>query len=185
MTFLYADWIPSPEGGFEPDLPANDGYGLYGSPGRDSGWALFSVSLTDDATVDNHICPGAELEALLYSGMAYPPALALSRDDLERHFKRENPPRQEFEAYYCKRLYHYLSKQDTCGYLLAQASHDELGYLTKGGFYWLVGYLADRKMVKWVSGDYHVYTNDAAHFDIPRHRLVPLSWKPIDQDEFA
>ena len=115
-----------------------------------------------------------DLERLLYSGQAYPPALALALDVCEH-------TDLEYRAL-CDRLRDELTKrldaQATDGFRLLRAVVDESGYMTRGEYYWVLGYFGTK--VFWVSyGDYQIYPNPCSDFgleeaDLPN--MLPDPW---------
>lgn len=123
--------------------------------------------------------PGVEpvpdrLARLLYSGQTYPPALALAIDvcddtDLDYLSLCER---------LCNELTKRLDAQATDGFRLLCAVVEEVGFMARGEYYWVLGYFGAK--VFWVSyGDYQIYPDDCSDFgleeaDLPK--MFPNPW---------
>lgn len=167
MRYCFANWVDSPEGGQEPLLPENHGFLLLADFGPNTPWAIFDVRFVEDEPV----AVGLErvpddLGILLDSARAYSPAMAIARDDMTRHWQGRSPSRSEFAASLAEALRQQLRAQPESRYRLARAVVDELGYLAKGEYAWIVGYDSVSHEVSWVSSDFHVYKNPAGDFDL-------------------
>lgn len=172
MTF-YCSAIRTVDEATEPALPEDVGY-LIVVYGRD--YAIFE---TDYLGVDlpHGVHPVPEgLGRLLASATGYPPARALAMEDCEGQ-------ELDYEAA-CKRLFDSLflrsRSQAEDGFRFLRATGDQVGYLNRGQFYWVLGYHCDH--VYWVSSDYQVYTDHCSDFgleegDLPS--LFPLSWRRV------
>jgi hypothetical protein len=68
-------------------------------------------------------------------------------------------------------LYRSLQMQATDRYLLAEATREEIGYLTPGEFCWVLKYYPESQAVSWVSDDYNTYTNPVSDFRLDRKAL--------------
>lgn len=174
LKYWFANWVDSPEGGKEPLLPANDGFLYLSDFGPSARWGLFRVWLADDepATQGLEAVPD-DLAVLLDSGMAYPPALA-SREDMKRRWHGGNPSRKEFALSLVDALTQRLRAQPHAPYRLAQAVVDELGYLSRGQYVWVLSYDPGPSTVSWVSSDYFIYKNPADDFDLHEAALATL-----------
>ncbi len=64
--------------------------------------------------------------------------------------------------------------QATDRYLLAEATREEIGYLTPGEFCWVLKYYPESRTVSWVSDDYSLYTNPVSDFNLDRKALRRL-----------
>jgi len=60
-------------------------------------------------------------------------------------------------------------------YRLAEGAVEDLGYLSKGEFCWVLEYKPASKSVRWVSNDYFVYENAASDFNLTQQQLDMLS----------
>ena len=149
----------------KPDLPEGTSYLLL-ADGRATTWNLYDYSL-DEANEDwrpEHPA-GSVLSALISSGMRYPPALALARDEMSRRFRTHEPSVEEFEDAMVESLSRHLSDQFDAGYMLVQARVEEIGYLHVPEWQWVLGLSTkDPSMVRWVSDDYFVYCNPISNF---------------------
>lgn len=105
------------------------------------------------------------------SGEVYPPALALARAELSNCPAGRFATPEAFMQYYGDALRRHLRQQPHAGFVLAEAVRDEVGYLARGRFYWILGVQSAAQVVQWVSDDYFVYENPAADFDLHRLRL--------------
>ena len=59
-----------------------------------------------------------------------------------------------------------------------RAAGEQLGYLTRGRYYWVLGYR--NESVKWVSSDYQIYTDHCSEFGLTAEelpRLFPTRWR--------
>jgi hypothetical protein len=155
----------------EPTLPEGFGYLIvvYGSD-----YAIFESDwLGDDLPEGVYPLPEG-LRRLLSSATGYPPARALAMESCER---RDLP----YDAM-CRRLFDSLllrsRSQAEDGFRFLRASGDQVGYMNRGQFYWVLGYLCD--YVYWVSSDYQIYPDHCSAFgleedDLPR--LFPRNWQ--------
>ena len=176
MRYCFANWVDSPEGGKEPLLPENHGFILLADFGPNTPWAVFRVSFVEDkpAAAGLEGVPH-DLQVLLDSAKAYPPAMAIARDDMTRRWRGKSPSRSEFAASFAESLRRRLRAQPDCRYRLAEASADEAGYLTRGECAWILRYDADSHEVSWVSSDFHIYKNAAGDFNLNDDELAALT----------
>ena len=115
-----------------------------------------------------------ELNRLLASGEAYPPARALAMEYCEN---------SELDYYsLCERLKDLLLErcagQFSDGFRFLQATGDHVGYMNRSQFYWVLGYLGER--VYWVSSDYQIYCSPCSNFGLVPSELAglfPNSWR--------
>jgi hypothetical protein len=151
--------------GYAPDIPKETSFLMLAEPGRASKgaeFALFRCDLPDDYEKSKGITDVSdELVELLHSAEDYPPALALTRKDLESD---ESRSAMEFSRKLAERLAFYLQEQAHSPFFMAKAKKTELGYKHAGGYYWIVGY--KDKLVLWVSRDYMVYRAPLDDFDV-------------------
>lgn len=174
MPYCYMELVTVRTGGRCPDFPASVGFLLLADPGRSAAWALYEYTPPSDLESWKPTEPlGQQLEALIDSAKSYPPALALARDEMTSAFCDRQPSRNEFQQAYAESLASNLGSQPNAGFILARATRDEPGYLDAGSWYWLLG-LTGSDSVRWVSTDFHVYTNALADFDLTGGRLEKL-----------
>ncbi len=148
--------------GYVPDIPEETSCLMLAEPGRASKFALFRCDLPEDYEKSKGISEVSdELVELLHSAEDYPPALALTRKDLESD---ESASHIEFSKKLVDRLTFYLQEQAHSPFFLAKAKKTELGYKHAGGYYWIVGY--KDKSLLWVSRDYIVYRAPLDDFDV-------------------
>ncbi len=175
MRYCFVNWVDSPEGGREPLLPEHDGFLLLADAGRDAPWAIFEVSFVDDdpSEVGLEEVPD-DLCTLLDSAKAYSPAMAIAGEDMARRWKGKTPSRAEFAASYMESLRRVLRAQPESPYRLAEAIVDELGYLRKGEYAWILAYNSVTYRVSWVSSDFQIYQNPVSDFDLDDDALAAL-----------
>jgi len=180
--YYFADYVgsPDPEGGREPRMPDEAAYLQLLEPGRDAAWGIFAVDFSEDAeavNIQGFRRVEIDLECFLMTAEGYPPALALTRRDLSNNPRIRAMDQDEFSRAAVDCLRDHLRGQRTSGFFLAEALSDQVGYLRKGGFYWIIGYDPDQNKVNWVSDDYHVYTDSVDCFRLTRddvlHLIVP------------
>jgi hypothetical protein len=164
MMYYFIRWKHTKEG-YAPDIPEEISFLMLAESGRASKgaeFALFRCDLPDDYEKSEGITDVSdELVELLHSAEDYPPALALTRKDLESD---ESRSAIEFSKKLVGRLTFYLQEQAHSPFFMAKAKKTELGYRYAGGYYWIVGY-KDRSVL-WVSRDYIVYYALLDDFDV-------------------
>jgi hypothetical protein len=159
---------------FPPEL--GTGYLLMASP-LDPKWGVFRCGR--EVPLSKHITAiPDDLRSALWSAEQYPPALALARDAISGEFSERQLDRNRFFERYRDLLVDYMSRQPSAPYILVRAVGDELGYLTRGQFYWVLRYLKDSNTVQWVSADYFVYQNRASDFALSQEQLAALELRP-------
>lgn len=144
---------------------------------RDSPYGLYAWRQTDvEAEKYNPPRPANQkLASLIYSAYGYPPALAIARSRIEKHFKEATPDIAEFEAAYTTILETLLAEVATAGYFMAAAQKKEIGYLRPGEWYWLLGVDKSKPVnVFWVSDDYFIYKNPASDFSLTDQQTQAL-----------
>ena len=174
MNYHFAKWRPALDGNEqEPDLPQGIGYLLL-ADSRLSEWSLYQCSYDNEKiNINNPV--NNELKLLLYSAERFPPALALTRDDISRKFKSTNPTLSEFQSAIITSLKSRLNILSRRRFLLLETASDEIGYLGKSEWYWVIGVSKDKSSLYWISDDYFVYTNPISHFKISDEQLEILS----------
>jgi hypothetical protein len=168
--YYFIRWRHTEEG-YEPDLPYDVSFSMLAEPGRASdgaGFALFECDLPEEFGKTDSICEVPdELSELLDSAKDYPPALALTRDEL----KFDNSCSEtKFANMLSDHLTHHLEKQINSQFFLAKAKSSEIGYRYAGGYYWIVG--CKGEMVQWVSRDYHVYQDSVEEFELNLDEVI-------------
>ena len=156
-----------------PALPDGTGFLLLAAPGCDPRWGVFAVDRELQPSDQVRPVP-IELQRLLQAAEQYPPAMALARDALSIEFDGEQPTDELFCIRYAACLDEYLTQQGSAPYVFAKAIGDELGYLRRGEFYWVLRYLRGSRTVAWVSSDYFVYHNPVSDFDLSPDQLDAL-----------
>jgi hypothetical protein len=165
MAYYFIDWEHT-EQGYRPAIPEDLPFLMLAEPGAASEGATFGLFECDfpegvERPDSVHRVP-SELAELIDSAKDYPPALALVRHDPRLRASLSSPP--EFGKVLGELLVNQLHEQIAAPFFLAKARRTEVGYKDAGGYYWIVGY--DGEKVRWVSRDYHVYTDLAEDFDL-------------------
>ncbi len=161
--------------GYAPDFPEGVSYALLADC-ESASWGLYEFAQDETNEDWSPQRPVSDaLAACIESGMRYPPALALARDDLARMFSNREPTKDEFAARYAESIRSRLASQRDAGFLLAPAVREEPGYLTKEEWYWVLRVSeSDPDLVEWVSGDFYVYSNAVTDFDLTEQQLETL-----------
>lgn len=156
--------------GWEPDFPEGIDFLLLADC-RSVKWGLYEFSR--DGNTEEWIpdSPATEyLISLIESGKKYPPALAISKAAVAIKFENKEPSLSEFTDFFCNKLFYYLSQQSNSNYRLLQAVNDDLGYLSKGEWYWIIDeFDSEKSVVRWISDDFHIYQNPITDFDYIHH----------------
>ena len=174
MPYCFLNYLPRKDDNkLSPDCPDEVGTLLLADlPGLE--WGLFDVtagqgwSPQDPATAD--------LAKLIESAKRYPPALALAREEVGLVFENHRPERAEFGRVYGAALQTHLFKQHEAPYVLAPALKDEVGYLRKGEWYWLLQVAGSPPVLSWVSHDFHMCNGGINDFDLTGAQLKHLGY---------
>ena len=169
--YYFVDWQATPDGR-EPTLPEEVSYLMLAEPRQPADYALFECELPDSLTVSKHIQPVPEhLTLLLDSAKQYPPALALTREEVEQQSYAD---RQAFAETLAERLQWYLGKQKESRFFLAQVRQSADGYKLAGAYDWIVDYQleATGREIAWVSLDYFVYYDAVKDFVVASDELA-------------
>lgn len=160
--------------GFGPDLPRGLGFLEMADPGSASPWALYRCDRRRRLGRSMRAV-SRELQTLLWSGEAYPPAFALARNDLKRRGRRGPMTLAEFKRSYATFLRRRLRAQATSRHVLAESTVDDVAYRRKGEFCWVLRAPARLIEICWVSSDYFIYECRASEFKLPVNwpRRVP------------
>ena len=155
--------------GFGPDLPPNAGFLMLAEPKDPVEFSLYSCSDLSEAPPNT--TPVSEyLEDLILSGEAWPPALALMRNDLR---KLTFSSVDAFLAKVEERLSFHLSHQREHPAFLARNLNSTGSYKQSGAYYWLIGYkLWEPPIVWWISRDYFIYDDPVSHFEVSLDELA-------------
>ena len=157
--------------GSKPDLPENIGFLELAYSNNQVKYGLYECDFEDDTEFPESVEPvDEELKELLESAKDYPPALAIMRDEFRNTFLVENDKSSVINLI-TRILIRELDNQKHSWYFLAESSKSQIGYLEKGGFYWIIGYNERSELVTWVSRDYFAYQNPVDDFVIDRNWL--------------
>jgi hypothetical protein len=156
-------------GAKEPDIPVYVDYGTLGS-GEDTDWCLCEISFEETPTEIE--CVSDELQVLLDSAKCYPPALAISLHSANFELPLS---KSDYSIVLIGLLKKYLRNQYNDSFFLAEAAFEELGYLYKGEFVWIVRFYPETDEVMWVSSDYFLYRNLSTDFKVSSERLKKVS----------
>ena len=181
MPYCFMKLRPEREGeGFEPDFPDDMSYLLLADC-QSSDLGLYQFSHDENS---EDWCPkypvSDELEALLESGKRYPPAIAITRDTVSRVYRNRKPTLQDFSATLVETLKTNLANQSVAGYILAPASQEEIGYISKSEWYWVLQISkSDPNLIHWVSDDYFIYSNAITDFELTDEQIRNLKEKSM------
>ena len=166
--YCFARWKRSTRGS-APDMPRGSSYLVLADSGPGSRWCVLRCEADTLPRRTKPLSTG--LIALIESGHAFPPALALASTELRRRGSPAWEPPQ-ITNFLARALRHHLRRQPCSGYVLAEARRGEAGYLSAGEFIWVLHVRregrARRRLVTWVSSDFNVYENPARDFNLPR-----------------
>lgn len=124
------------------------------------------------------------LKLLLHSAQQFPPALALSRQDLEKENDLSDITQESYANLLADRLKTHLKNQSSMNCVRAQAKEDCLiGYLFKGQYAWVIAYEPNRKELFWVTGDFFIYNDSVELFDISEEQLALLPERYIKRKQ--
>ena len=165
--YWIAGWVRDVEaGGWRPDFPGKAGFLLL-ADARRSRSGIYECDLPRSRAKGRRIAPlDNVLCALIESGKRYPPALALARNDVTRAFAETAPSRADLRGKYAEALRARLNRQADAPYVLVEAARDEIGYLRRGEWYWVLRLRTALSgiVASWVSDDYFVYENPVEDF---------------------
>ena len=166
---FYRTGIRSIDDCLEPALPDDVGY-LIVAYGPD-------YAIADTAYLGAECQDGVEpvpegLGRLLSSSQDYPPARALAMEYCE-NLKLDYPS-------LCDHLERLLLQrnlsQPTDGFRFLRAAGDQIGYMNRSQFYWVLGYVGD--LVYWVSSDYQIYKDHCSCFGLTGTQLAEMFPNP-------
>ena len=115
-----------------------------------------------------------KLEILLDSAKLYPPAFAIAFHNANLSWPIT---KQEYEQKLITLLRKYLSNQHSDSFLLCEANSEQIGYLEKGEFVWVVRFYPESDEVLWVSSDYELYRDSILKFNLKADLLQKLATK--------
>lgn len=170
MTVFYRTDVRVVDNCREPALPDEVGFSLV-AYGRD-----FAILETDSLGTDLPV--GVEpitncLAKLLHSSFDYPPARALAMEACKRTM--DYPKMCQCLAQSLEDRFH---SQASDGFRFLRAAGEQLGYLTRGRYYWVLGYRDET--VYWVSSDYQIYPDHCSEFGLTEDqlpRIFPTPWR--------
>ncbi|MBC7475364.1 MAG: hypothetical protein H7263_13825 [Candidatus Sericytochromatia bacterium] len=170
--YCFVEWENTEEGKM-PRLSDETPFLLIAGDPEISKWGLFECALPDDFEFDDFIeLVSEELDILIYSATTYPAAIAQAREEMEISCRKMGViSREVFSEMFKDILRQYLQLQQHSPNFLAESLIDEEEYLSKGGFYWIVGFDAVNNEVRWVSDDYYIYENPVEDFGLDPQRL--------------
>jgi hypothetical protein len=180
MNYCFMNLRKSKNGpGWEPAFPKGIGFLLLADlPGVK--WGIYEYQLSQDNEDWTPSIPvSSELEALIWSGKRYPPALAIAREEMVHLFNDSQPNQQEFADAYSKAIRSRLSRQQEAPYFLAQALRGDGIDLVPGEWYWLLRIKGDPPMAYWVSGDYSIYENPVSDFELANSQIERIKFGGI------
>jgi len=161
------------EPGWEPDFPEGISFGLLADL-KEVNWGIyqFTQDLDEEWTPSKPV--DAELEALVWSGKRYPPALAIARHDMTHQFDSHRPTQDEFAKAYAVSIRSRLSEQAQAPFLMARALRGCGIDLAPGEWYWVLRVRGEPLVASWVSDDYFVYQAPVSHFDLTDEQIEQL-----------
>lgn len=174
--YHFANLVPCKDlsEGFEPDLPDYVTGFISVSPNNpDCKWCLCDSEIDLDYEGDFAALEvvSNELDVLLFSAKAYPPALAISLSEANSICPIT---KNEYQALLASLIKKNLRHQASSNYILCEVLIGQVGYLTKGEFVWIISYEAEKETVQWVSDDFYIYSDHISNFDISRELLNRL-----------
>lgn len=175
MPYAFSRGEKDEEGFLRPVFPEGISYLLL-ADGRAMEWGLYDYC-PDEPHEDwvPEFPAGKELAALISSGMRYPPALALAREEIALMFRTVGSSLEGFESAMVESLRRHLGQQFEAGYMLVQSRVEEFGYLHVPEWQWVLGLSKqDCNSVRWVSDDYFVYCNPISNFAFSEAQLWAL-----------
>ncbi len=149
-----------------PEIPEAEGMLLLAEPSRQSHFALYRVTLYLDEMPEilRDMRIETELECLIESGEASPPALALAREDMFSIFRDKVPSPEEFLSAYKRVLRYHLARQKEDGFALVEGLFDEYGNRLIGSFCWARRFINEQDIVEWVTPDYYLKRHPVCQF---------------------
>jgi hypothetical protein len=174
MAYLFLDYRPAGDGqGYEPDCPPDTPFLLLADI-RGLGWGIFDIDIESEWPTGKAVSD--DLACLIESARRYPPALGLARQEVGQVFGEHHPSQEEFSRAYGTALATHLARQHEVPYILAPALREEVGYLAKGEWYWVLQISGSPGVASWVSADFYIYKNDMNDFDFTGQQLKALGY---------
>lgn len=115
------------------------------------------------------------LASLIESGRRYPPALALTREEIVEVFAGHRPTEAELTTACTAALRAYLARQPDAPFLLAESTVDEPGLRRRGEWYWLLQIGGTPPVVSWVTDGFRIVDAAADGFDLTGQQLRTLA----------
>ena len=143
-----------------------------------SEWSLYKyIQYSDDKEWQPENKVDEQLNSLLDSATRYPPALALTRNEITKKQYEKPPTLNQFSNSISESLKKYLSLQSEDNFILAESKTCEIGYLEQNEWYWLLKITEkDQAKVYWVSDDYFIYCNDIGNFKVSAEQIEKLKY---------
>jgi len=162
--------------GWGPDIPEGHGFLLLASPPDDKRWGLYKVKVSP--VITKSVFPISEMiEELIKYSEIFPPALAISRERMSEE-KTVEDNKQKFLVQYTFYLLELLENQEQLPFFQATSKIDEFVYRETGEKLWIVGYHSN--CLKWVSDDFHIYTDQVSEFTFSKSDLENLKqWQKL------
>lgn len=160
MHFSFQRARYTEDSGWAPVLAPDKGYVALLSPRPGS--TDYGLYLTDSEPTESLGPLSEQLHGLLSSASRFPPILAITRERLDL---ARPTPFEEIEAVLVAELERNLNavKRENL-FCFSRTTTDEVGYLARGEYYWLVGAAPLARALYWVADDFQIYEADEAHF---------------------
>ena len=163
--YYFFDWRETEDGRIA-NLPDEIDYIMLAEPSSVSDYALFECIIPDEYEESEFAEPVSDsLYDLLNSAKSYPPALALTRNEV-----RNNAiiSRTDFAEKLVSRLEFHLENQRTSPYFMARKINRSATWNSKGEFCWIVGYKPKNNVdnLIFVSDDYYICHASVEDFEV-------------------
>jgi hypothetical protein len=143
----------------------------------DSDWGIYEYEDTDERRGWKSERPVTrKLAVLIESGKRYPPALALARAEVAAVCDGAEPSEAQFESIYARAIEEHLKRQPEAPYLLAKSTMTIDTDLTEGEWFWLLDVSGSPQQVRWLSDDFHIYSDGIDTFDLTGQQLKQLGY---------
>lgn len=111
---------------------------------------------------------------LLASTLYYPPALILTREEIDKMNLPETITKDEFSEITIKLLHKYLEKQWEDQYVLAEVLVPKEIETCMGGFVWIFGYVPKIKLVRFCGSNYFGDYDHVSCFNLTDSQIKQL-----------
>ena len=163
--YYFIDWRETEEGKTA-NLPDDVDYIMLAEPFSTSGYALFECVIPDEYEEVDFAEPVSDyLHDLLESAKAYPPALALTRNEIRG---TEVILRSDFAERLIARLEFHLQHQRISPNFMARKINRHTTWNSEGRFCWIVGYKLQDTFgnIAFVSDDYYICHATIEDFEV-------------------